>query len=206
MRLVLVRHGTTASNEEGRIQGWLDEPLCPQGVAQAEELAEVLSSLPLAAVLSSDLARARRTAGIIAAPHGLAVELDQRLRECRFGEWEGLTRAEIRERFPEDFERWLSKASAPTGGETYESVAARMVEAAEDVCRRWPDSVVVMVSHSVSTKMLIGAALGLDTSAARRIAITEAGVSEMERGRDAWLIGRLNWRPRLVWGRDVALR
>jgi len=197
MRLILVRHGTTASNEDGCIQGWFDEALSPSGVAQSEELAGVLATVPLAAVFSSDLARARRTAEIIAAPHGLTVELDRRLRECRFGEWEGLTRGQIRARFPEDFERWLTKASAPTGGEAYESVMARMVEAVDAIRERWRDSTVVVVSHSVSTKMLIGAALGLDANGARKISITEAGVSELEWGHGAWLIRRLNWRPRL---------
>src|ERR1700760_4361850 len=99
--LPLARHGETDWNREGRWQGWADPPLNDTGRAQARELAEQLRSVPFDAVFSSDLARARETAEIVAAPHGVPVVVEPQLREIDIGSWSGLTHDEIRSRFPD---------------------------------------------------------------------------------------------------------
>ena len=99
--ILLVRHGETDWNLERRWQGHIDRPLNDVGRAQARALADRLDSEPFAAVYSSDLARARETAEIVAAAHGLPVHLDPRLREADVGEWSGLTADEIERRYPE---------------------------------------------------------------------------------------------------------
>ena len=93
--LLLVRHGETDWNRDHRVQGQTDTPLNATGLAQAHALASSLSCVPLDAVYSSDLARARMTAETVAEPHGLPVEVEVDLREKDFGTWEGLTDVEI---------------------------------------------------------------------------------------------------------------
>jgi len=95
LRLLLVRHGETVWNREGRYQGVIDVPLSPEGERQAAALAVQLRSEPLAAVYSSTLRRAYYTAVPIAAAHGLTVIRDPRLNEINQGQWEGLRPAEI---------------------------------------------------------------------------------------------------------------
>src|SRR4051812_2817292 len=101
-RLILVRHGETIANREYRYVGSRDDELSSHGQAQAEQLAEALSILPVAAVYTSPLQRAHSTALSIAARHGLKIQTIDDLREVSFGAWEGLSRAEVLARSPED--------------------------------------------------------------------------------------------------------
>ena len=101
-RLFLIRHGETLANREFRYIGTRDDALSSVGEKQATQLAEALANLPLDAVYSSPLQRAYQSARGIAIAHGLEVEVTDRLRECSFGVWEGLSRAEVLARSPED--------------------------------------------------------------------------------------------------------
>jgi broad specificity phosphatase PhoE len=138
---LLVRHGETDWNLEGRVQGQTDRPLNATGLAQARALADVLASERLVAVYASDLVRARDTALIAASSHGLEVTLDPDLREKHFGSWEGLASAEIEKRFPDAARgRWGD-------GETSEAVAKRAVAAIERIRGLHPRGSVLIVSH-----------------------------------------------------------
>jgi broad specificity phosphatase PhoE len=110
-KLLLVRHGETDWNRDGRWQGGSDTRLNDLGREQARALAEQLDG-DIDVLYSSDLARARETAEIVAAKLGLEVRLDPRLRERGFGSWEGLTMPEIEERFAESHRRWRSGEEA----------------------------------------------------------------------------------------------
>src|SRR5687768_17379924 len=125
-QVVLIRHGETEWNRDQRIQGHLDVPLSERGLRQAERLAAWLAEEAPAAVLSSDLRRARVTAEVLAAGR-VPVVLEPRIREGRFGSFEGLTTAEIREAFPEEFRAWREDAvrHRPPGGETLEDLQER---------------------------------------------------------------------------------
>jgi broad specificity phosphatase PhoE len=143
--LLLARHGETDWNREGRWQGWADPPLNDTGRAQARELAEQLRSTPFDAVYSSDLARARETAEIVAAPHGVPVVADAGLREIDVGSWSGLTRAELEERFP-DGER--------PDGETRDQHSARVHAAVERIARANLGRRVLVVTHGGTMRAL----------------------------------------------------
>jgi probable phosphoglycerate mutase len=139
MRLYYIRHGLTDWNSAGRLQGHRDVPINPEGRAQAARSAEILCSLfarderPAEGLdyVSSPLGRARETMEIMRAklgltPSGYAIE--PRLTEIGFGEWEGLTYAEVAQRDPDivakrEADKWLFQ---PPGGENYEQVAARV--------------------------------------------------------------------------------
>jgi broad specificity phosphatase PhoE len=155
--LWLVRHGQTDWNIQGRYQGQADMPLNEAGIIQAEDAAARLADLPIAAVYSSDLSRAKRTAEIVAARLGLPVEEDVRLREIHQGEWQGLLVSEIASRYASEVSRFRSSpttARAP-GGETVAEVAARLRAAADDISRANPGQQVLVVSHGLALATLI---------------------------------------------------
>jgi len=139
--ILLARHGQTDWNREARLQGQADRPLDAVGRRQARELAASLGAEAIDVVYSSDLRRARDTAAAVAARRGLPVLEVPELREKDYGSWEGLTDAEIRERYPESgFGGWGD-------GETTEAVAARVLDALGRIAVRHDGATVLVVSH-----------------------------------------------------------
>jgi probable phosphoglycerate mutase len=157
--ILLVRHGETDWNRERRWQGHADRPLNDTGRAQARELAERLAAEPLEAIYSSDLARARETAEIVASRLGLPVGIDPRLREVDVGEWSGLTMAEVELRFPAGIRRRLDGGTGWDRGETYEQMAERVVAALHDIAAAH-DGRVLAVSHGGAMRAVWTAAGG----------------------------------------------
>ena len=159
--MLLARHGETDWNRDRRWQGHSDTPLNELGREQARKLAESLDGID--AVYSSDLARARGTAEIVAARLGLAVRLDARLRERGFGAWEGLTMEEIEGGFGETFRRWQTgEGHGADDAEAFDAFAARVHSFLDDVLRRHPDETVLVVGHGGSIRVIHALAGGLD--------------------------------------------
>lgn len=139
--LLLVRHGETDWNREGRVQGHSDVPLNDTGRAQARALAARLAAERVDAVYASDLRRARDTACEVARASGHPVTTTPDLREKHFGSWEGLTRDEILSRDPDAL-------SGPWGdGETRDEMADRVLHALREIAARHEGETVVVVSH-----------------------------------------------------------
>jgi 2,3-bisphosphoglycerate-dependent phosphoglycerate mutase len=146
--LLLVRHGETDWNADGRLQGHTDRPLSDHGRRQARKLAEELSGEEIEAVYSSDLARARETAEVVGDRLGLPVELDPELREKDWGNWEGLTAVE--------------RDRVEFAGESTEAHQQRMLRALERISERHPgDARVLVVTHGGSMRRVQAAAMGL---------------------------------------------
>jgi glucosyl-3-phosphoglycerate phosphatase len=162
VRLVLWRHGQTLWNAERRFQGQSDIPLDETGQAQAERAARLLAGLRPDMIVSSDLARAASTAAPLARLTGLDVVLDKDLRERHGGCWEGLTDAEIRERFPEAHATWM-----PPDGEPSATVADRVAAALQRVATAvaeqvtGPDGLAVVVSHGAALRLGMSRLLGM---------------------------------------------
>jgi glucosyl-3-phosphoglycerate phosphatase len=149
--LVVWRHGQTTYNVEHRFQGHSDVPLNEVGRRQAAEAARYLAALRPSAIFSSDLSRASATAEALARLTGLPVQLDKDLRERAGGSWEGLTEAEIRERFPVERATWT-----PPDGEPALAVADRATAALERIAASMPDgTTAVVVSHGAALGMAI---------------------------------------------------
>jgi probable phosphoglycerate mutase len=140
-RLLLVRHGQSIWNAAGRWQGQADPPLSELGIEQAEIAAKAIERPD--AVWCSDLERARHTATIVAARHGLGVVSDARVRERAAGPWSGLTRDEIEEQFP----GYLADGHRPPGFETDEALAQRSLGALRDFAAELDGGVGVVVTH-----------------------------------------------------------
>jgi broad specificity phosphatase PhoE len=167
--LLLARHGQTDWNAERRWQGHTDRPLNERGRAQAKALAERLADVELTAIYSSDLARARDTAAVVAERQGLEVRTLRDLREVDVGSWAGLTRAEAEARFPEAFARWQEGHPGWDDGESYEAMTARVVRAVREIAAVEHESPVLVVTHAGPIRALHAAALGIDIHTYRRL-------------------------------------
>jgi ribonuclease H / adenosylcobalamin/alpha-ribazole phosphatase len=185
-RLVLVRHGETESNVARRYSGRGDVALTTRGLAQAEaagaRVVRVVDQVD--AIVTSPLSRCRRTAeAIAAAAGGPPVRVDDDLIECDFGDWEGLTFAEVRERWPDDLDRWLaSPAVAPPGGESFDAVSARVRRAVARVLAEQPGQSVVAVSHVAPIKLILRDALAGGEAFMHRLYLDPCGISIV----DSW--------------------
>jgi broad specificity phosphatase PhoE/ribonuclease HI len=188
-RLIVIRHGESELNAERRYSGRDDVPLSARGRAQGAAVAARVAALagPVAAVVSSPLSRCTGTAAAIAAAvGGLPVQTDPDLVECDFGEWEGLTFAEVRERWPVQLSEWLGSASiAPPGGESFEDVDVRVRRAVRRLRDGYPGETVVVVSHVSPIKLLLRDALGAGDAFLHRMYLTATGLSIV----DSWSDG-----------------
>lgn len=146
-RILLARHGETAWNALGRLQGHTDIALNETGREQARSLAAALAAAGLRRVWTSDLGRARETGEIVAATLGLrAPQVDPELRERRFGVFEGLTRDQCATQHPQAWRAWQAQTQAPPGGEPRELAVIRMSRALERIAAR-EEGPVLVVSH-----------------------------------------------------------
>lgn len=138
MQVILVRHGATDWNLQGRCQGSTDRDLSDAGVRQAEQIATLLSGEKIDAIYSSNLRRARRTAAVISEPHHLPVLIEEDIRELDHGDLEGLTFNEIKEKHAEFLLRWRSEPGEirVPGGERLDDVATRAWNALTQIVDR----------------------------------------------------------------------
>ncbi|MFL6090433.1 MAG: histidine phosphatase family protein [Aeromicrobium sp.] len=153
-RIIIWRHGRTAWNLAGRVQGQTDVPLDEVGREQARDAAARLASLRPTHIVSSDLSRARDTAEELGRLAGVAVATDDRLRERSFGVREGLTMTEAWEQFPEHMARWAAgdEAGIP-GSESSAAAGARFTAALQDHLQSMgPDDTLVVVAHGGVTR------------------------------------------------------
>ncbi len=163
-RLYLVRHGATQLSAENRFSGAVGVDLSDEGRAQAERLAMRLADDQLSAVFASPLSRTMETAQILASPHQLEVTPCDGLREISHGRWEGLTRHEVEERFPGEYDAWESDpfTFAPQGGESGLSVLARALPVIREIVVNNEGKNVLVVSHKATLRLLISSLLGFD--------------------------------------------
>jgi probable phosphoglycerate mutase len=162
-RVLLWRHGQTEWNVSGRFQGQQDPPLDEEGRNQAARAAPHLLAAGLSpddtVVVSSDLTRAAETAAVLAALVGVPLRLDERLREHGVGCWEGLTRDEVADRFPDQYADWLAgRPVQGRGGEDPAQVGARAMAALVDLPQL---RTAVVVTHGGTAGRLLEALLGL---------------------------------------------
>ncbi|KOU31119.1 ribonuclease [Streptomyces sp. WM6373] len=179
---VLLRHGETALTPQKRFSGsgGSDPELSPAGRRQAAAVAEALAARgTVQTVISSPLLRCRETAQAVADRLGLDVTVEQGLREVDFGAWEGLTFAEVRERFPDDLQAWLdSPKAAPTGGGESFAAATRRISATRDrLLAEHAGRTVLLVTHVTPVKILVRLALGAPPESLFRMELSAASLS-----------------------------
>ena len=203
--LAVVRHGQTEFNVRGLYQGHIDSPLTDAGVAQARLLAPRLQSLGCSpTIYCSDLGRAQRTAELLAAP-GSHIREDAGLRERRLGAFEGLSRAEITERYPD---ARTSNGTAvpdytPLGGETLGELAERIVNALNRIAGNHVGERVIVVTHGGAVTAFARHVLGVPQDAPRRFEIGNASLSLFHRNDErVWMarfLGDVSHLESIAW-------
>ncbi len=175
-RLVLIRHGETNWNREGRYQGQADPPLNERGRAQARALIEPLRRLGLDLLYSSTLRRAWETAQILAQGLGIPVIPEPRLKEIHQGAWQGMLVTEIQKRYPDLFRAWQERPwdVRPPGGETLAQVQQRVYQAVDDIVARHRGQTVGLVTHRLPIALLLIRYQGLDPQRVRQVPIANA--------------------------------
>jgi alpha-ribazole phosphatase len=194
-RLLLVRHGETEWNRQKRHQGQRDIPLNENGRKQVSALARRLKNVPINALYSSDLCRAWETAKTIATYYDeLVVVKDERLREMNFGEWEGLTWPEIRDKDPSGVENWPNYLveKGPPGGETLFRFSERILKFSEEIIKSHMDETVLLVAHGGTVMVLICLLLGHPIEQYWQFRIDKASISDINIYPEGAIINRLN--------------
>jgi probable phosphoglycerate mutase len=181
--IVLVRHGETVWHAENRYAGVSEVELSPRGLQQAVQLATWASSAGLSAVWSSPLHRALGTATPCADVTGLRLEVDARLRELDFGDGEGLTAQEMRERFPGAFAAFDIDPVADhlPGGEDPVAAVGRLAACLHDISESKPGCRILVVTHTTVIRLTLCHLLGAPLSDCRRLfpAIRNCALTEI---------------------------
>ena len=179
---ILLRHGDTRLSPEHRFSGLSDEPLSAAGARQVKAAAHRLASgAHIDAIVSSPLARAAATAAIVADELALTAATDDDLRETDFGEWEGLTIAEIQNRWPEAVVAWQrDPQQAPPGGESFADTACRVNRACGRILQEHCSQTVLVVSHITPIKIMLCRALGAPLLTMYRFYLGSACINEIQ--------------------------
>ncbi len=193
--LILIRHGETEFNTRGVYQGHGDSALTARGEAQARALAVRVRALDCCPTLyCSDLGRARRTAELIADPRRHSVVLEPGLRERGHGVFEGLSRADIAQRHPDEWAAYISgdPDHAPPGAESQRQLVARVCATIQRLAQRHPGERIVAVTHGGVLVAFVKQVLGIPARAPRRFDVGNASLSvfyrDPERG---WMVRSL---------------
>ena len=189
-RIVAVRHGETAWNVEGRVQGHLDIPLNATGRWQVARLAAALVDEGIAAIYSSDLSRAVQTAQALGEALSLPVVTDPRLRERSFGVFQALTLAEVQARWPADARRWTQRDPdfAPEAGESLTAVSARCIGAVTALAQAHAGRTIAVITHGGVLDCLYRAATHVDLQTRRTWALGNASINRLLYTGEGWTL------------------
>ena len=191
-RLCLVRHGETAWNAEGRVQGQTDVPLNEIGAGQANAVGAALAGERFAAIYSSDLTRVRQTAEPAARRMGLEVRYDPALRERHYGMFETLTYAEVRERFREDYARFRRKDPDYDfrSGESLRRFNERALGCVGGLARRHSGETILVFTHGGVLEMVYRHATAIGLAVPREFEIPNAAINWVEVSGESWSVQR----------------
>ncbi len=191
--IFLVRHGQTEANVAGYYMGWSNEDLDGSGRVQARQLSYRLARLPINSIYTSPLRRAYSTAEAVAEPHKLEVETLEDLIEIRLGEWQGMHRDEIKQRW---LELWRKSRRDPSelilpGGESYREVTRRAVQALRKAAADNAGKQAVMVTHEAIIRVIVAQILEVSNSIYHRLQIDNGSIAVVRTGKRPQLV-RLN--------------
>ncbi|MEE8442225.1 MAG: histidine phosphatase family protein [Dehalococcoidia bacterium] len=200
MRLLLVRHGETDRNREGRVLGQGNQTLTEKGRKQAAAVAGALTEEGITTIYSSPLKRAVETAEMISDKLGLPVQVVDDLAEVDAGALDGMTSKDMRARYPDFMALWDRDPGSAVmpGGESLAHAQQRAWRSAQSFLDEHPDGTVVAVSHNFTIGTLVCKALELPLASFRHVRIDLGSVSivELREGRNRVVL--LNDRCHLV--------
>jgi probable phosphoglycerate mutase len=180
--IYLIRHGETPMTPERRFSGsgTNDPGLSDTGLTQAAAVAKVVEEIKPDVLISSPMKRAQQTAQAIAQSTHLPIIEDEIWTELSFGHWDGLTNQEVREKFSEEYEAWLSStAIAPKDGESHNSIAARIEAGLSHLVDTYPGKKVVVVTHNMVIRHAVRITVGAPIESVFHVDITPASVTSL---------------------------
>lgn len=195
-RLYLIRHGEVANALGKKVyNGQFDIDLSSNGYKQMEDVAGFLSDKPVRAVYSSDLKRTVIGAGMIADKHNLKLVQKRDLREKDFGRWEGLTYDQVAERYPDEWQAWLTDPviSRPRGGETFIEVQKRVIPELDRIISSHPGEEIIILAHGGVNRIVLCHALGLDLRYIFRIEQGYAAINIIDFFEDTAYVKLMNY-------------
>jgi len=194
-RIILVRHGQTEWNRVERFRGRADVPLNETGLAQAEATGKrVASEWQPVAVYTSPLSRSVKTAESIAKHYDLKVQIHPGLADIDYGEWQGLSPEEARQRWPEEIDAWYNRphlARIP-GGETLDDLRARLMQTVNELATRHTGETIVLVGHTVINRIILLGILGLGNDRFWRIKQDTCAINVFEAEAGDFVLVSLN--------------
>lgn len=199
MRLIIVRHGETEWNKQGKAMGQLDSSLTAQGIQEAHAIAKRLSHFPFTTCYSSDLGRAAKTANIIVEMCDKTIVFDSDLREWNMGIFQRFTIPEMREKFPQerrDYERIGYDYVVPKG-ESISQCKARSIRVLNRIADQHPSEIVVVVTHGYVLMVFFEMVLGLPPRSIGRYKLNHASFSAFDYVDEAWSLVVWNDRSHL---------
>ncbi|CAB4684356.1 unannotated protein [freshwater metagenome] len=191
--LLLIRHGETHLTPERRFSGsgGTDPGLSEHGEWQAANMAKAVCVREIDVLYTSPLLRAQQTAAHIAQHAKLKAVVEDDFTELNFGEWEGLSFAEVKEQDGARLDRWLASTSLPTpGGESHDQVAARVIPAMHRVAKKHAGKTVAIVAHVTPIKQMLRDALGASMEIIHRFDLHPCGVSVVSIWEDGFALVR----------------
>ena len=176
---IVVRHGETDYNNSLRFQGQIDIPLNQKGIEQAEKVAGFLKDIPLQAIYSSSLKRARTTAEIIGRVKGIEPQTTDALREMSFGIWENMNSSDIQKKYAKEWKDFFASPASTKipQGESMSDVQKRAYPVVQQILDQYPEGDVAFVAHGGIIRVLICTMLGLDLNRAWHLHVGNASVT-----------------------------
>jgi len=178
-KLYLIRHGETDYNNALRFQGQTDIPLNQKGIEQAEKAADFFRDIPLQAIYTSTLIRAKTTAEIIAGVKGMVVQETDALREMSFGIWENMNSKDIQKKYAKEWKDFFASPARTTipQGESMSDVQKRAYPTVQEILDRYPEGDVAFVAHGGIIRVLMCTMLGLDLNRAWHLHVGNASIT-----------------------------
>lgn len=196
IRIILVRHGETTWNIEGRYQGQEDTPLSPRGLEQGQKLAQALKTISIDTCISSPLQRSYNTCKFCADLHSLPVLTDIRLTEINHGTWEGVLAPDIARQYPVEFNQWHTAPHLVQmpgdGGECLEDVRRRVRAAFDEYTQKYDDQTILVAAHDAVNKAIICDILGLGMEHFWQIKQDNTCINVLEYNDGTWRLVLLN--------------
>ena len=178
-KLYLIRHGETDYNNALRFQGQTDIPLNEKGIEQAKKAADFFRDIPLQAIYTSTLIRAKTTAEIIAGVKGMDVQETDALREMSFGIWENMNSKDIQKKYAKEWKDFFASPARTTipQGESMSDVQKRAYPTVQEILDRYPEGDVAFVAHGGIIRVLMCTMLGLDLNRAWHLHVGNASIT-----------------------------
>lgn len=177
---LVIRHGETEWNRQGKIQGFLDSPLTKLGIAQARAAAKSLKGFTCHALYSSDLSRAIQTAAFIASELQVKVTPEARLRERNLGVMQGLSLDEIKIHYPEVARKFIAKDLDYVfpGGESFRQTYERSVAIFKEIAANHQNEQIVVVTHGGILDNLFRMVLNIPLNIPRKYSLKNTSINK----------------------------